>query len=58
MVGEVLGSGGQIRVGMEDSIYLGPGELARSDEQIGEKTVRIICGMGSNCRVLMRLGKG
>jgi uncharacterized protein (DUF849 family) len=46
MVGAVLAMGGQVRVGMEDNIYLGPGELARSNGEIVEKAVRIIREVG------------
>jgi len=46
MIGAVLAMGGQVRVGMEDNIYIGPGELARSNGQIVEKAVRIIREVG------------
>ncbi len=46
MVGAVLAMGGQVRVGMEDNVYLAPGELARSNGQIVEKAVRIIREVG------------
>lgn len=46
MVGAVLAMGGQVRVGMEDNVYIGPGELARSNAQVVEKAVRIIREVG------------
>jgi len=46
MIGAVLAMGGQVRVGMEDNIYIGPGELASSNAQIVEKAVRIIREIG------------
>lgn len=46
MIGAVLAMGGQVRVGMEDNIYIGPGELASSNAQIVEKAVRIIREVG------------
>jgi 3-keto-5-aminohexanoate cleavage enzyme len=46
MIGAVLAMGGQVRVGMEDNIHIGPGELASSNGQIVEKAIRIICEVG------------
>ncbi len=46
MVGAVLAMGGQVRVGMEDNVYIGPGEPARSNGQIVSKAVRIIREIG------------
>lgn len=46
MIGAVLAMGGQVRVGMEDNIYIGPGELASSNAQIVERAVRIIREIG------------
>jgi uncharacterized protein (DUF849 family) len=34
--------GGNVRVGLEDSIYLGPGELARSNAEQVSKIRRIL----------------
>jgi len=34
--------GGHVRVGLEDNIYLGKGELAPSNAALVEKAVRII----------------
>jgi uncharacterized protein (DUF849 family) len=34
-------TGGHARVGMEDNLYLGPGELAESNAQLVEKVVRL-----------------
>lgn len=38
--------GGHLRVGMEDNVYIGPGELARSNAQLVEKSVRILKELG------------
>jgi 3-keto-5-aminohexanoate cleavage enzyme len=38
--------GGGARVGMEDNIYYGPGELLKSNAQIVERAVRIIHELG------------
>ncbi|GMR02153.1 MAG: 3-keto-5-aminohexanoate cleavage protein [Acidimicrobiia bacterium] len=46
MIGAALAMGGQVRVGMEDNIYIGPGELASSNAQIVERAVRIIREVG------------
>jgi len=46
MIGAVLAMGGQVRVGMEDNIYIGPGDLASSNAQIVERAVRIIHEVG------------
>jgi uncharacterized protein (DUF849 family) len=46
MIGAVLAMGGQVRVGMEDNVYIGPGELASSNGQIVERAVRIIREIG------------
>lgn len=46
MVGAVLAMGGQVRVGMEDNVHIGPRELARGNGQIVEKAVRIIREIG------------
>jgi 3-keto-5-aminohexanoate cleavage enzyme len=46
MIGAALAMGGQVRVGMEDNIYIGPGELAGSNAQIVERAVRIIREIG------------
>ena len=62
MIGAVLAMGGQVRVGMEDNVYLGPGELAGSNAQIVEKAVRIIREIGfepadpDEAREALRLG--
>ena len=34
--------GGNVRVGMEDNLYLGKGKLARTNEEMVEKMVRIL----------------
>ncbi|MEZ5174988.1 MAG: 3-keto-5-aminohexanoate cleavage protein [Acidimicrobiia bacterium] len=46
MIGAVLAMGGQVRVGMEDNVYIDHGELARSNGQIVERAVRIIHEVG------------
>ena len=38
--------GGHVRVGLEDSLYIGPGEMAVSNAQQVEKIVRILAEMG------------
>ncbi|MCP4320126.1 MAG: 3-keto-5-aminohexanoate cleavage protein [Hyphomicrobiales bacterium] len=46
MLGAVLAMGGQIRVGLEDNVYIRRGELAASNGQIVEKAVRILRELG------------
>jgi len=46
MLGAVLAMGGHIRVGLEDNVYIGRGELAASNGQIVEKAVRILREIG------------
>ena len=41
-----VASGGNIRVGMEDNVYFGPGELAKSNVQLVERAVRIVRELG------------
>jgi 3-keto-5-aminohexanoate cleavage enzyme len=61
MLGAVLAMGGQVRVGMEDNIYVAPGRLARSNAEIVERAVRIIREIGfepatpARARELLRL---
>lgn len=38
--------GGHLRVGMEDNVYIGPGELAKNNAQLVEKSVRILKELG------------
>lgn len=38
--------GGHLRVGMEDNVYIGPGELAKSNAQLVDKSVRILKELG------------
>lgn len=47
MLGAVLAMGGHVRVGLEDNLYLGPGELAPSNAAIVEKAVRLIRELGA-----------
>lgn len=46
MLGAVAALGGHVRVGMEDNVWIAPGELARSNGQIVEKAVRILRELG------------
>ncbi len=47
MMGAVLAMGGHVRVGLEDNVYIGPGELAPSNAAIVEKAVRMIRDLGT-----------
>ncbi|MEF8852414.1 MAG: 3-keto-5-aminohexanoate cleavage protein [Haloarculaceae archaeon] len=38
---QAANTGGHVRVGMEDNLYLGPGELAEGNAQLVEKVVRL-----------------
>lgn len=46
MVAQAVLLGGHVRVGMEDNIYLGPGELAPSNAALVERAARIITAIG------------
>ncbi|MBI5481113.1 MAG: 3-keto-5-aminohexanoate cleavage protein [Deltaproteobacteria bacterium] len=46
MLGAVVAMGGHVRVGMEDNVYCGRGELARSNGQIVDKAVRVLRELG------------
>lgn len=46
MMGAVVAMGGHVRVGLEDNVYISPGELASSNAQIVEKAVRILTEIG------------
>lgn len=46
MLGAIVAMGGQVRVGMEDNVWIAPGELASSNGQIVEKAVRILRELG------------
>lgn len=46
MLGAVVAMGGQVRVGLEDNVYIARGELAASNGQVVEKAVRIIRELG------------
>jgi uncharacterized protein (DUF849 family) len=48
MVAQAVLLGGHVRVGLEDNIYLGKGELAPSNSALVEKAVRIIELLGDN----------
>jgi uncharacterized protein (DUF849 family) len=48
MVAQAVLLGGHVRVGLEDNIYLGKGELAPSNAALVEKAVRIIELLGDN----------
>jgi len=41
-----LAIGGNVRVGMEDSLWIGPGQLARSNAEQVSKVRQIIAGLG------------
>jgi len=47
MAAQAVLLGGHVRVGLEDNIYLGPGELAPSNAALVEKAVRIVRELGS-----------
>jgi 3-keto-5-aminohexanoate cleavage enzyme len=46
MLGAVLAMGGQVRVGLEDNLYIAPGQLAQGNGEIVEKAVRIVRDIG------------
>jgi len=46
VIGAALGAGGHVRVGMEDNPFLSPGEYARSNAELVEKTVRMARDLG------------
>lgn len=46
MLGAVFAMGGHVRVGLEDNVYYGRGELAASNGQLVEKAVRILRELG------------
>src|SRR5258706_4857848 len=46
MVAQAVLLGGHVRVGLEDNIYLGKGQLAPSNAALVEKAARIIEGLG------------
>jgi uncharacterized protein (DUF849 family) len=48
MVSQAVLLGGNVRVGLEDNLYLGPGELAPSNAALVERAVRIIELMGAS----------
>jgi len=48
MVAQAVLLGGHVRVGLEDNIYLGKGELAPSNAALVEKAVRIIELLGDS----------
>jgi len=48
MVAQAVLLGGHVRVGLEDNIYLGKGELAPSNAALVEKAVKIIELLGDN----------
>lgn len=45
-VAQTLLLGGHVRVGLEDNIYIGKGELARDNAQLVEKAARIVHELG------------
>ncbi|MBT3910189.1 MAG: 3-keto-5-aminohexanoate cleavage protein [Rhodospirillaceae bacterium] len=48
MVAQAVLLGGHVRVGLEDNIYLGPGELAPSNAALVERAAGIIGDLGSS----------
>jgi uncharacterized protein (DUF849 family) len=48
MVAQAVLLGGHVRVGLEDNIYLGKGELAPSNAALVEKAVKIIELLGDS----------
>ncbi len=46
MVGAVLAMGGQVRVGMEDNLYMSRGVLAKSNAELVQRTVQIVRSLG------------
>ena len=46
MLGAVLAMGGQVRVGLEDNVYIAPGRLAQGNGEVVEKAVRIVRDIG------------
>jgi uncharacterized protein (DUF849 family) len=46
MVAQVLILGGNVRVGLEDNVFLGEGELAKGNAPLVERAVKIIEGLG------------
>jgi|Deesub1362A_J573_1020465.scaffolds.fasta_scaffold00185_42 3-keto-5-aminohexanoate cleavage enzyme len=64
MIGPVVAMGGHVRVGLEDNVYIGRGELARSNGQLVEKAVRILRELGmepatpEDARSILRIQKG
>lgn len=58
-----LALGGNVRVGMEDNIYYGPGQLAKSNVDFVERTKRIVAELGKEiatpdeAREILGLGK-
>ncbi|MFN8173648.1 MAG: 3-keto-5-aminohexanoate cleavage protein [Solirubrobacteraceae bacterium] len=46
MLGAAVAMGGQVRVGLEDNVYIGRGEPAASNGQMVDKAVRIVRELG------------
>lgn len=47
MVAAAVAAGGHVRVGLEDNLYLSPGELAPSNAALVERAVRIVTDLGA-----------
>ena len=47
MVAQAVLLGGHVRVGLEDNIYLGPGELAPSNASLVERAAVIVEALGA-----------
>ena len=48
IVAAAPGLGGNVRVGLEDNLYLAPGQLAKHNAELVEKSVRILSDLGYN----------
>jgi uncharacterized protein (DUF849 family) len=64
MVGQAVLLGGHVRVGLEDNIYMGPGELAPSNWALVERARAIIESLNGTvaapkeARAILGLGGG
>jgi len=47
MLGAVVAMGGHVRVGLEDNLWIAPGQLARSNAELVEKAARILNELGA-----------
>jgi uncharacterized protein (DUF849 family) len=62
MVAQAVILGGNVRVGLEDNVYIGRGQLATGNAQLVERAVKIIEALGSHvaspaeARTILELG--